>query len=187
MADLATLVERCLRGDDLAWEAFVRRFQARIYGLAFHYLRDSEEARDVAQEIFIQIYRKLDSFRENENPVPWMLRVGRNLCIDRLRRLKARPPAVDIPAEEASELTASGPSPEAAAETEVQRRLVYRALDGMTDKNREMILLKEIQGLKLDEIATLLKEPLGTIKSRSNRARIELATRVRALDPSYGA
>jgi RNA polymerase sigma-70 factor (ECF subfamily) len=133
LADLATLVERCRRGDDLAWEAFVRRFQARIYGLAFHYLRDSEEARDVAQEIFIQIYRKLDSFRENENPVPWILRVGRNLCIDRLRRLKARPPAVDIPAEEASE------------------------------------------------------EPLGTIKSRSNRARIELATRVRALDPSYGA
>jgi len=165
----------------------VRRFQARIYGLAFHYLRDSEEARDVAQEIFIQIYRKLDSFRENENPVPWMLRVGRNLCIDRLRRLKARPPAMDIPAEEASELTASGPSPEAAAETEIQRRLVYSALDGMTHKNREMILLKEIQGLKLDEIATLLKEPLGTIKSRSNRARIELATRVRALDPSYGA
>ena len=130
---------------------------------------------------------KLDTFKESENPVPWMLRVGRNLCIDRLRRIKARPPAVDVPAEEASELTATGPSPEESAETEVQRRLVYRALDGMNDKHREMILLKEIQGLKLDEIAKLLKEPLGTIKSRSNRARIELASRVRALDPSYGA
>jgi RNA polymerase sigma-70 factor (ECF subfamily) len=187
LADLATLVERCRRGDDLAWEAFVRRFQARIYGLAVHYLRDPEEARDVAQEIFVQIYRKLDTFRENENPVPWMLRVGRNLCIDRLRRLKARPPTVDVPIEQDSELTASGPSPEESAETEVRRRLVHRALDCMSDKNREMILLKEIQGLKLDEIATLLKEPLGTIKSRSNRARIELAARVRALDPSYGA
>ena len=187
MADLATLVDRCRRGDDLAWEAFVRRFQARIYGLAFHYLRDPEEARDVAQEIFVQIYRKLDTFRENENPVPWMLRVGRNLCIDRLRRIKARPPSADIPAEEATELTATGPSPEESAETEVRRRLVYRALDGMSDRNREMILLKEIQGLKLDEIAKLLKEPLGTIKSRSNRARVELAARVRALDPSYGA
>jgi RNA polymerase sigma-70 factor (ECF subfamily) len=187
LADLATLVDRCRRGDDLAWEAFVRRFQARIYGLALHYLRDPEEARDTAQEIFVQIYRKLDTFREDRNPIPWILRVGRNLCIDRLRRIKARPPADDVPAEEASELTAAGPSPEESADTEARRRLVHRALDGMSEKNREMILLKEIQGLKLDEIAALLKEPLGTIKSRSNRARLELAARVRALDPSYGA
>ena len=186
MADLATLVERCRRGDDLAWEAFVRRFQARIYGLAYHYLRDSEEARDLAQEIFVQVYRKLDTFRENENFVPWMLRVGRNLCIDRLRRIKARPPAEDVTLGEGVEIADTGATPEDSAETEGCRRLVYRALDGMSEKYREVILLKDIQGLKLDEIAELLHEPVGTIKSRSNRARHELASRVRALDPSYG-
>jgi len=187
LADLATLVERCRRGDDLAWEALVRRFQARIYGLAFHYLRDSEEARDMAQEIFVQVYRKLDSFREDENLVPWMLRVGRNMCIDRLRRIKARPPASDLVLDEDAELAASGPSPEDTADVEGRKRLLHRALDGMNDKHREVILLKEIEGLKVEEIADLLAEPVGTIKSRSNRARIELAARVRALDPSYGS
>lgn len=186
MADLATLVERCRRGDDLAWEALVRRFQARIYGLAMHYLRDPEEARDMAQEIFVQVYRRLGSFREDENLVPWMLRVGRNLCIDRLRRIKARPPAADVVLDENTELAAEAPTPEDAAQAEGRRRLLERALGGMSDKHREVILLKDIQGLKIEEIADLLAEPVGTIKSRSNRARIELAARVRALDPSYG-
>lgn len=186
MADLATLVERCRRGDNLAWEAFVRRFQARIYGLAYHYLRDSEEARDLAQEIFVQVYRKLDTFRENENFVPWMLRVGRNLCIDRLRRIKARPPADDITLDEGVEIADANPTPEDSANTEGRRLLVHRALGGISEKHREVILLKDIQGLKLDEIAELLSEPVGTIKSRSNRARVELATRIRAIDPSYG-
>ncbi|MHC4932687.1 MAG: RNA polymerase sigma factor [Planctomycetota bacterium] len=186
MADLATLVERCRRGDDLAWEALVRRFQARIYGLAMHYVRDPEEARDLAQEIFVQVYRKLDTFRENENLVPWMLRVGRNMCIDRLRRIKARPPADDVSLDDGAEIVAPDPTPEDAADATGRRRLLYHALDGMSEKHREVILLKDIQGLKLDEIANLLHEPIGTIKSRSNRARIELASRVRALDPSYG-
>ena len=186
MAELATLVERCRRGDDLAWEALVRRFQGRIYGLAMHYLRDPEEARDMAQEIFVQVYRRLDSFREDENLVPWMLRVGRNLCIDRLRRIKARPPAADVVLDETTELAADAPTPEETAEVEGRRRLLERALGGMSDKHREVILLKDIQGLKIEEIADMLAEPVGTIKSRSNRARLELAARVRALDPSYG-
>lgn len=164
----------------------MRRFQARIYGLAFHYLRDPEESRDMAQEIFVQVYRKLDSFREDENLVPWMLRVGRNMCIDRLRRIKARPPAADVVLDENTELAADEPTPEDAAQAEGLKRLLERALGAMSDKHREVILLKDIQGMKIEEIADLLAEPVGTIKSRSNRARIELAARVRALDPSYG-
>ena len=70
---------------------------------------------------------------------------------------------------------------------ESRKRLLYRALDRMNERNREMILLKEIQGLKLEEISDLLKLPIGTVKSRSNRARLELASKLRLLDPSYGA
>jgi len=164
----------------------VRRFQGRIYGLAFHYMRNAEEARDMAQEIFIQIYRKLDSFNDEENLLPWMLRLARNRCIDRLRRLKTRPPAEDVLVEEAQEITDSRPGPEEEYVAGGRRQLLYRALDEMSEMNREMILLKDIQGLELSEISRMLRLPLGTVKSRSHRARLELATKVRALDPSYG-
>lgn len=187
MPDLATLMERCRRGDDLAWEAFVRQFEGRIYGMAVHYLRDREEAADVAQEIFIRIYRRLGSFRGGEDPLPWILRVARNLCLDQLRRIKARPPAQDVVIGNDVELAAAGATPEQIRQADSRKRVLYRALGAMSDKNREVILLKDIQGLKIEQIADLLHEPVGTIKSRSSRARIELATRVRKLDPSYGA
>jgi len=185
LEDLAPIVERCRRGDALAWEALVRRYQARVYGVAFHYLRDPEEARDLAQDVFIKVYRNLDSFT-GDAFLPWLLRMARNAAIDRIRRKKARPPAEDVPVEENISLAADGPSPEDSWLSDSKKRLVHRAMGHMSDQNREMILLKEIQGLNLQEIADLLDVPLGTVKSRSNRARIELARKVVELDPSYG-
>jgi RNA polymerase sigma-70 factor (ECF subfamily) len=113
--------------------------------------------------------------------------MARNSAIDRLRRRKARPPASDLPVDESTHLPAPGPSPEDAWLSDARKRLVYRALDRMSEQNREMILLKEIQGMNLNEIAEMLGVPIGTVKSRSNRARLELAKRVVELDPSYGA
>jgi RNA polymerase sigma-70 factor (ECF subfamily) len=185
--DDPTLLDRCARGDELAWEALVRRHQARVFGVALHYMRDADEARDMAQEIFVRLYERLDSFRGGDRFLPWLMRLARNACIDRLRRIRSRPPATDVPAEDVARLRDGRPSPEDAADSEGRRRLLYRAMDAMTEPNREMILLKDIQGLKLEEIADLLSLPLGTVKSRSSRARIELAARVRQLDPSYGA
>lgn len=185
MADIESLVERCRQKDELAWEALVRELQGRIYALAFHYVRDPDEARDLAQEVFIRVYNRLDSFRGGRF-LPWILQLARNCCIDRLRRRKARPPAQDVAVEDGMELTDSAPSPEDSWLTDTRKRLVYRALGRMSDQNREMILLKEIQGLNFQEISEMLKIPIGTAKSRSNRARIELARKVVALDPSYG-
>jgi len=150
-------------------------------------MRNAEEARDIAQEIFIRVYRKLDSFRGGESFLPWLMALSRNACVDRLRERAARPPASDLPIGEGAELPDRRPSPEEATEESSRRRLLYSALDRMSDKGREMILLKEIQGLKLEEISELLALPLGTVKSRSNRARLELATMLRAISPSYGA
>lgn len=185
--DLRELLTRCRAGDELAWEALVRRFQARVYGLALHYVRNAEEARDVAQEIFVRIYRKLDSYRDEDMFLPWLLRVGRNVCIDHLRRVKARPAGAAVPVEAVAEFVHPGPSPEDASEAADRRRLVHRALERVSEPTREMILLKEIQGLGFDEIASLLEIPLGTVKSRSNRARLELARAVLALGWSPGA
>lgn len=164
----------------------MRRFQGRVYAVAVHYLRDPEEARDLAQEVFVKVYRKLDAFT-GEGFLPWLLRLARNGAIDRLRRMKARPPASDVSADDGPELPDPGPGPDEAWLSGRRRRLVHRALAGMSAQNREIILLKEIQGLSVGEVAELLGLPLGTVKSRSSRARLELARRVIELDPSYGA
>ncbi len=181
-----TLIDRCRQGDGLAWEALVRLYQGRVYSVAWHYMRDSEEARDMAQEIFIRVYRKLDTFHGGETFLPWMMKLARNACLDRLREKAVRPPLSDIPVDEGLPLPDQGPTPEESSEASERRRLLYSALERMSDKGREMILLKEIQGLKLEEISDLLQLPIGTVKSRSNRARFELAVALRGLDPSYG-
>jgi len=177
----AELLTRCRRGDQLAWEALVRQYQPRVYGLAWHYLRNQEEARDAAQESFVRIYSKLSSFKQTEAFLPWVLRLTRNVCIDHLRRAKARPPASGMPVEEGAELVDARPSPEGSAISSSRRRLLYRALDRLSEPHREMILLKEIQDLPLEQIASMLGLPLGTVKSRSNRARLELARAVTRL------
>ena len=113
--------------------------------------------------------------------VPWIIRITRNLCVDFLRRRDARPPAQDVPAEEMNDLPSETAGPEQQVIAKSRRNLIHRALRQMSALNKEMIILKEIQGLALEQIADLLKIPLGTIKSRSNRARLELAEKVLAL------
>jgi RNA polymerase sigma-70 factor (ECF subfamily) len=182
--ELPELLDRCREGDELAWEALVRQYQGRVYGMVLHYVRNSEEARDVAQEVFVRIYGKLSTFRGHETFVSWMLRLARNLCIDHLRRVKSRPPVNDVPIDDGPELHDAAPSPHQELERDSRKRLVHEALGRLSDPYREIILLKDIQGLKLEEIASMLGVPLGTVKSRSNRARIELARAVLELQPA---
>jgi RNA polymerase sigma-70 factor (ECF subfamily) len=183
--ELPLLVERCRQGDDLAWEQLVRRSQGRVYALAYHYMGRFEDARDVTQEVFVRVYQQLDSYH-GDGFMAWLLRITRNHYIDQIRRRKARPPAQDVPVEDHEWTMAdTAPDPEQSWVADTRKRLVYEALRQLNGQNREMILLKEIQGLALKEIADMLGLPLGTVKSRSNRARVELAKQVIALDPSY--
>ncbi len=172
------LLQRVGEGDELAWECFVRQHQGRIFGLAYHYLGQAEDARDVAQETFVQIYRNRHRLPEESALRPWMLRIARNLCMDLFRRRKARPPVWDIPVEAICDLPAPEEDPGQLLQDQARRTRLHRALRELTDLNREMILLKDIQGLSLEDIAGLLNIPLGTAKSRSNRARLELAEKV---------
>jgi len=184
--DLTALIERCREGDDLAWEALVRRFQGRVYGLALFYLGNAEEARDLAQEVFIRIYRRLDACTNDETFVPWMIQIARNAAIDRLRRIKARPSAVSVPVEEMYDLPSSEPDPAENLHRKRRRALIHRALEKLSRINREIVILKDIEGMSLERIASTLNLPLGTIKSRSHRARIELAREVIELSSEEG-
>lgn len=182
--DDARLLEKCRRGDGLAWEALVRTYQSSVIAVTRHYLRDPEESRDVAQDVFVRLYQNLDSFSGGETFKPWLLRMARNASIDRLRRIKARPPAWDVPVDVAG-LT-SRDDPEESAGLASREDLLRRAVARLGEQHREVVLLKEIQGLSMEEVAELLGLPLGTVKSRSSRARIELAQIIRTLDPSFG-
>ncbi len=182
--DLANLLDRCRQGDELAWEAFVRQYQRRIYSLATCYATDADDARDLAQDGFVKLYRTRAQWSEATCFIPWMIRVARNVCLDRVRARKARPPASDVLADELVDLAADSGDPDESYVTATRRRLFYRALSKLTAISREIILLKEIQGLQVEEVASILHIPLGTVKSRSNRARLELAKNVLALDGS---
>lgn len=157
--------------------------------MAWNYMQSPQEARDVAQEVFVRLYQSIQSFDlgEEASCVPWLLATTRNFCIDQLRRRKARPPASDLAVEEGAPIRDARPTPEESTLAEDRRRTLYRALARLSDVSREIILLKEIQGLELREISEMLSVPVGTVKSRSSRARIELARALLALDPTFGA
>jgi RNA polymerase sigma-70 factor (ECF subfamily) len=182
LVDVGTLLSRCRAGDELAWETLVRTYQSSVYAVTRHYLRDPEEARDVAQDVFIRLYERLDSYSGGDRFSAWLLQMARNASIDRLRRVKARPPASDVSVDDAMLTCTDNPEQNAAAEA--RERLLRRAVGMMGENNREVLLLKEIHGLKIEEVAQLLGLPVGTVKSRSSRGRLELAVALLSLDPS---
>lgn len=179
--EMQALLAEVRRGDELAWEAFIRTHQGRVFGLAYHYVGQAEDARDVAQDAFVRVYQHLAEIPDEPGLIPWLLAITRNLSIDHLRRRKARPPVWDLPIEDFKHLRASEEGPEEAELRASRKGRVHRALQELSELNREIILLKEIQGLGLEEIAGMLGVPLGTVKSRSNRARLELAEKLVAL------
>ena len=185
--ETAQVLERCLNGDELAWEVLVRQHQGRICSIAYGYVGEQDEARDLAQDIFVRVYQRLHTCTEADKFASWLTRIARNACIDHLRRRRARPPRQDIPADEMTSLAGGSPSPEDAWITDSQQKLVHRALQRLSGINREIIVLKDIQGLPLEEISGMLDLPLGTVKSRSSRARIELAKAINEITGPPGS
>jgi len=179
--DDRTLYDRCRDGDELAWERLVSRYQARVCSVAYTYTGSEEEALDVAQEVFVRVWQRLDTCREPDRLAAWLLQIARNACLDHLRRRKARPPARDLLVEEMLTLADPGARPDAGLDDQDQRHVLERALQLLSPISREAILLKDIQELTLEDMATMLDLPVGTVKSRCSRARVELAKAVAGL------
>ena len=179
--NLAELLDSCKQKDPLAWEELVRQLQSRVFGVALHYLRNAEDARDLTQEVFVRLYSNLDSCEHANMLLPWLVRIARNAAIDQLRRRNARPPASDIPAESVFTLAHEARTPAERWEAGSRKRLVHHCLARMTFLNRQVLEMKEIHDLPLEEIAAQLQVPIGTIKSRCHRARLELEAQLRAL------
>ena len=165
----------------------MKTFQGRVYALCYYYLRHAHEAEEVAQDTFVLVYRKLDQFvGKGSGLAPWILAIARNACIDRKRYNNARLPSFQTD-DELGEYTTIDESagPEDMQSTDQEHAVLYEALAKTSAQTRDLILLRDIQGLKLQEIATMTGLPLGTIKSRCNRAKIELARIITKIDPSY--
>ncbi|MDX1490724.1 MAG: sigma-70 family RNA polymerase sigma factor [Pseudohongiellaceae bacterium] len=186
--DIDELIRKCREHDPLAWEALVKTFQGRVYAMCYYYLKNSHEAEEVAQDTFVLVYRKFEQYvGKGSGLAPWILAIARNACIDRTRYNGARLPNYQGPDEDSSDppIVDEELGPEGQQMMNQSQALIYQALAHTSAQTRELILLRDIQGLKLQEIAHITGLPLGTIKSRCNRAKVELARIINKIDPSY--
>ena len=175
----AELVKGCLAGDHGAWESIVRQYHQRLYNLAYRFTGRFDEAEDLTQEILLKVYRTLNSYRaESGALVTWMVRVGRNHIIDHYRKFKSersQTDSLEVEYEKAEENPARYANPaEALEQLELSER-VHRALLRISEDLREAVILRDLEEFTYEEIADMLKLPLGTVKSRINRGRAELA------------
>src|SRR4249920_689920 len=180
--DIEALIQRCLRGDQAAWERIVRLHWRRVFNVAYKFVGKHDEAEDLAQDIFLKIFRSLDTFDRRANFQTWLISVSRNLCIDHYRSVRKERQTIDRQVD-ANELTPSAPDagPIAALEQRDRVTLLRQALAKLPESLRTAVVLRDLQELSYQEIADRLKLPEGTVKSRINRGRAELARQVRKL------
>jgi RNA polymerase sigma-70 factor, ECF subfamily len=184
-ASIDQLIERCLQGDQVAWEAIVRQYWRKVFNVAYKFVGKHDEAEDLAQDIFLKLFKSLDTFDRRANFQTWLISVSRNLCIDHYRSIRKERETIDRDVD-AGELTpASGDSgPYAALEHADRRALLRRALDGLPPTLRSAVVLRDIQEFSYQEIAVQLRLPEGTVKSRINRGRLELARQIARIQES---
>jgi RNA polymerase sigma-70 factor (ECF subfamily) len=174
----AQLVELCLRGDAAAWEELVRRHMGRLYSICYRFTGKAHEAEDLTQEVFLRVYQTLRSYRAEEGKFgTWVTSVARNLLIDHYRRTRRDRETRSLDDEEAGvgELAGRGRLPDDLARASEVHAQVHRALGRLSPDLREAVILRDLEGLEYREIQQVLAVPEGTVKSRINRGRIELA------------
>jgi RNA polymerase sigma factor (sigma-70 family) len=182
---VASLVERCLSGDASAWEQIVQQYNRRIYNICYRFAGSTDDAEDLTQEVFIRMYKTLGSYDTAKGAfVTWVTTITRNLLVDHFRRSKmermtdsldATPPGDEDALTLGEQLPDQGPAPEAQVQKVEARQAVHQALQKLSPELREAVILRDLQDMDYRDIAAVLKVPEGTVKSRINRGRTELA------------
>jgi RNA polymerase sigma-70 factor (ECF subfamily) len=175
-------VERCLQGDQSAWEEIVRQNRRKVFNVAYKFVGRHDEAEDLTQDIFLRIFKALHTFDRRANFQTWLISISRNLCIDHYRsmRKERETMARDI---DAATLTpaSSDRGPYSQLEQADVKQLVKTALAELPETLREAVVLRDLQEFSYLEIADRLHLPEGTVKSRINRGRLELARQIKRL------
>jgi len=183
------LVKRCLAGEDSAWEALLKTHTRKTYNLCYRFTGRTQEAEDLTQEIFIKIFQTLRSYDPAQAAFSsWLNRVSRNHLVDHYRRTKKD--RVTSSFEEEAESVAERPSLEVGAvkrvEARERREWLQGGLDRLSPDLREAVILRDLNDLDYAEIAQVLGVPEGTVKSRINRGRLELARVLKRMEGMRG-
>ena len=181
-ASIDELIERCLAGDERAWEQIVAQHRRRVFNVAYKFVGRHDLAEDLTQDIFLKIFRALDTFDRRANFQTWLISVSRNLCIDHYRSVRKERELVDrnVDAEDVAPVSRE-PDAFAALERGDRRALLRGALEELPETLRTAVVMRDIQEQSYRDIARALDLPEGTVKSRINRGRHELARQIRRL------
>ena len=182
VSPLDALIERCLAGDQVAWEEIVRLHRRKVFNIAYKFVGKHDLAEDLTQDIFLKLYRSLNTFDRRANFQTWLISVSRNLCIDHYRSVRKERETINRDVD-ASTLMPVARDRSAYAQLELRDRvqLLRAALDMLPPTLRTAVLMRDIQELTYQEIADRLNVPEGTVKSRINRGRTELARQIQRL------
>jgi RNA polymerase sigma-70 factor, ECF subfamily len=175
--DDAQLVARCLSGEEAAWADLVRLHGRRVYGICYRFTGTGVEAEDITQEVFLRVYQSLKTFRAGEGSFQvWVARLTRNLLIDNYRkgRMARSTDSIEEQLQVLEEKSALGARTEAKLEGREASELLQGALQKLSPELREAVVLRDLEEMEYREIASVLKVPEGTVKSRINRGRAEL-------------
>lgn len=180
------LVERVQKGDKYAFDLLISKYQHRIVSLVTRYVNDHAEALDVAQEAFIKAYRAIGNFRGDSAFYTWLYRIAINTAKNWLVAQKRRPPAFDIDAVDAEQYDMDSrlkdkATPENELLREEIKETVYRTIAELPEDLRTAIVLREMEGMSYEEIATTMECPIGTVRSRIFRAREAIDEKLRPL------
>jgi RNA polymerase sigma-70 factor (ECF subfamily) len=176
--DEAALIHAAQRGDVNSYNTLVLNYQTQAYNVAYRIMGEPDSAADATQEAFISAYRAIRSFRGGSFKA-WLLRIVTNACYDEIRRRKRRPDAsldalyLEDEAADASLVTHSE-NPESYAQRMDLQAAIMTCLQGLTDEQRTVSVLSDIEGMSYEEIAQVVGTALGTVKSRLSRARSSL-------------
>ncbi|MCX7975124.1 MAG: RNA polymerase sigma factor [Candidatus Aminicenantes bacterium] len=167
------LAKECLEGNTEAWRLLVDTFSKKIFNLAYQFCGRYEEAEDLTQEIFMKIFTSLPKYDGRKNFTAWILVVAKNHLIDSYRQTKRKiRPRDNFDVHLPANLT---PDPEVEMIAEQERQLIWKGIGKLSPDLRLAIILKEIQGKSYEEVAEILNIPVGTVKSRINRGKLQLA------------
>jgi RNA polymerase sigma-70 factor, ECF subfamily len=179
------LVRRCVAGDVVAWEEIVQRYNRRIYNICYRFAGSGDDAQDLTQEVFIKMFRTLNSYDVERGAfMTWVTTITRNLLVDHFRKSKqdrATESLDTTPSEHEDAMPLSekiedkAPGADMSVQSRETRELVHNALQKLSPELREAVILRDLQDMDYKDIATVLKVPEGTVKSRINRGRAELA------------
>ena len=180
--DDLTLVRRCQQGDQGAFRALVERYQKKAYAQALGMVKDKDEAMDVAQEAFVKVYKYLDHFKGDSSFYTWLYRIVSNLCVDRMRRKAGAAESRELDErQEPEELAAAGilstrlgTNPQKAALRAELAAKIDEALEQLPEKHREILLMRELEGMSYEDMARVLGVPKGTVMSRLFHARAKM-------------